>query len=108
MFDIGWQELFVIAVVTVVVIGPKELPRTLRSVMGWVRKARLLAREFQDGVDNMVREADLEDIKRELEKAPNLELGKEFQDVREMAGDVKKELDVEADVKKHLDVADQG
>jgi sec-independent protein translocase protein TatB len=37
MFDIGWQELFIIAVLVVIVVGPKDLPRTLRAIMGWVR-----------------------------------------------------------------------
>ena len=49
MFDIGWQELFIVGVLVVIVVGPKDLPKTLRAVMGWVRKARMLAREFQDG-----------------------------------------------------------
>jgi sec-independent protein translocase protein TatB len=68
MFDIGWQELFVIAAVAIIVIGPKELPRTLRAVMGLVRKGRMMAREFQDGLDEVVRQADLEDVRAELER----------------------------------------
>jgi sec-independent protein translocase protein TatB len=63
MFDIGWPEIFVVAVVTLVVVGPKEIPHVLRNVMGWVKKARSLAREFQSGVDDMVREAELDKLK---------------------------------------------
>ena len=63
MFDIGWPEIFVVAVVTLVVVGPKEIPHVLRNVMRWVKKARSLAREFQSGVDDMVREAELDKLK---------------------------------------------
>lgn len=68
MFDIGWQELFLIAVVAIVVIGPKELPRTLRAVMGIIRKGRMMARDFQDGLNEVVRQADLDDIKKEFDR----------------------------------------
>ncbi|MDP7242259.1 MAG: Sec-independent protein translocase protein TatB [Rhodospirillales bacterium] len=78
MFDIGWQELFIVAVLVVIVVGPKDLPRTLRAIMGWVRKARTLAREFQDGVDDVVRQADLDDIKKQVSEAGDMELGTEL------------------------------
>ncbi len=64
MFDIGWSEMAVIAFLTLIVIGPQELPRVLRTVGQWVRKAQSLAREFQRGLDDMAREADLEDAKK--------------------------------------------
>ena len=80
MFDIGWQELFIVGVLVVIVVGPKDLPKTLRAVMGWVRKARMLAREFQDGVDDVVRQADLDDIKNQVTEVGDFELGKEFKD----------------------------
>ena len=66
MFDLGWQELFIIAALVIIVIGPKDMPRTLRAVAGWIRKGRELAREFQGGVNDMVRQADLDDIKRQI------------------------------------------
>ncbi len=47
MFDIGWQELFIVAVLALLVIGPKDLPRALRAMGKWVRKARSLARDFR-------------------------------------------------------------
>ena len=64
MFDIGWSEMAVIAFLTLIVIGPRELPQVLRTVGQWVRKAQSLAREFQRGLDDMAREADLEDAKK--------------------------------------------
>ena len=65
MFDIGWQELFVLAVLAIIVIGPKDLPRTIRTVTHWIRKARSMARDFQDGVDEMVQDAEIQDIKQQ-------------------------------------------
>ena len=67
MFDLGWQELFIIAALVIIVIGPKDIPRTMRAVSGWIRKGRELAREFQGGVNDMVRQADLDDIKLKID-----------------------------------------
>ncbi|NVJ97646.1 MAG: twin-arginine translocase subunit TatB [Alphaproteobacteria bacterium] len=58
MFDIGAMELFVVAVLALVVVGPKDLPRLLRTVGGFVRKIRELASEFKDGVEELAAEAD--------------------------------------------------
>ena len=71
MLDFGWQEFMVIAVVTVLVVGPKELPRVFRTVTGVMRKARSLANEFHGAMDEMAREADLEDVKKEFNKVKN-------------------------------------
>ena len=65
MFDIGWQELFILAVLSIIVIGPKDLPRAVRTMTQWVRKARGMARELHNGLDDMVREAEIHEIKDE-------------------------------------------
>jgi sec-independent protein translocase protein TatB len=74
MFDIGWDEMAVIAVISLIVIGPKDLPHVLRQMGRWTRKAREMASEFQRGVDDMVRETELQDLKKQVAKAtdPNL------------------------------------
>lgn len=69
MFDIGWQELLVIAVVTIVVVGPKDLPRVLRAVTLGIRKVRGMARDFQDSIDELAREAELQELRKEIEQA---------------------------------------
>jgi sec-independent protein translocase protein TatB len=66
MFDIAWSELLLIAIVALVVIGPKDLPQALRVVGQWMAKARLVAQEFQSHLDDMVREADVETMKKEF------------------------------------------
>ena len=71
MFDIGWQELLVLAVLAIIVVGPKDLPRAIKTVTQWIRKARSMARDLQDGLDEVVREAELDDIKKEANKIMN-------------------------------------
>jgi sec-independent protein translocase protein TatB len=64
MFDIGYSELLLIAVVALVVIGPKDLPNVMRTVGTWVGRARGMARHFRSGVDTMMREAELEEMEK--------------------------------------------
>lgn len=71
MLDFGWQEFLVVAVVTVLVVGPKELPRVFRTITGFMRKARSLAGEFHSAMDEMAKEADLQDIKKQVEGVKN-------------------------------------
>ena len=66
MFDLGWSELFIVGLITLLVVGPKELPRVLRTISQVMAKARGLAREFQSSVDEMVRESELDDLKKEI------------------------------------------
>jgi len=67
MFDIGWTELVVIAVVAIVVIGPKDLPRAMRTVGQFTGKLRRMAREFQGQFNEAIREAELEDVKKSIQ-----------------------------------------
>ncbi|MDT9598058.1 Sec-independent protein translocase protein TatB [Sphingosinicella rhizophila] len=64
MFDIGYSELLIIGIVALVVIGPKDLPRVMRTVGNWVGRARGMARHFRSGLDTMMREAELEEMER--------------------------------------------
>lgn len=64
MFDIGWSELVVIAVVALIAIGPKELPGVLRMVGQWMGKARKMAAEFQGQFNEAMREAEMADLKK--------------------------------------------
>lgn len=67
MFDIAWSELALIAAVALIVIGPKDLPRVMRTAGQWIRRARGMAAEFQRNFDDMMREAELHELKREVE-----------------------------------------
>ena len=88
MFDIGWQELFLIAVVTILVVGPRELPRVLRTTIAGIRKVRGLANDFQRGLDELAREADLDDIRKDLEKSASLDLESELKDEIDPNGEI--------------------
>ena len=88
MLDIGWSEMAVIALVALIVIGPKELPQAMRAASKWVRKARGLAREFQSGVDDMIREADLEDARKAAQSAKNFDFGKALDETIDPTGEV--------------------
>jgi sec-independent protein translocase protein TatB len=68
VFDLAWSEIALIGVVALLVIGPKELPGAIRSVAQMLGKARRMAGEFQGHVDEMVREAKLDEVKREIDQ----------------------------------------
>ncbi len=77
MFDIAPTELLIVALVALVVIGPKDLPRVMRTVGNWVGKARGMARHFRSGLDTMMREAELEEMEKKW-KAENERIMREF------------------------------
>ncbi len=66
MFDFAWSEIALIGVVALIAIGPKDLPVAIKAVAGLVKKARKMAGEFQVHVDEMVREADLHEVRQEF------------------------------------------
>src|SRR5438045_4200010 len=68
MFDIGWSELVVIAVVALIAIGPKELPGVLRMVGQWMAKARKMAAELQGQFQEAMREAEMADLKKSFDE----------------------------------------
>jgi sec-independent protein translocase protein TatB len=68
MFDIGWSEFVVIAVVALIAIGPKELPGVLRMVGQWMGKARKMAAEFQGQFQEAMREAEMADLKKSFDE----------------------------------------
>ena len=68
MFDIGWSELVVIAVVALIAIGPKELPGVLRMVGQYMGKIRRMASEFQGQFQEAMREAEMADLKKHVDE----------------------------------------
>ena len=75
MFDIGWSELVVIAVVALIAIGPKELPGVLRMVGQWMGKARRMAAEFQGQFQEAMREAEMADLKKSFDEVKEAATG---------------------------------
>jgi sec-independent protein translocase protein TatB len=95
MFDFGWAEMAVILLIALIVIGPKDLPKVARTVGQWMGKARAMAREFQRSLDDMAREAELDDIKKQIDKAGRMDVGKSIRDTVDPEGDLDKALDIE-------------
>jgi sec-independent protein translocase protein TatB len=93
MFDIGWSEMAVIALIALVVIGPKELPNAMRIVAKWARRARSLAREFQSGVDDMIREADLDDARKAFDATKTFDIDKVLEDTVDPTGSLREEAE---------------
>ena len=74
MLDLGWSEMAIIAVVALFVIGPKDLPKALRTLGHYGGKVRGLAREFRSSVDEVVREAELDEVKNQIQSVTNMDL----------------------------------
>jgi sec-independent protein translocase protein TatB len=67
MFDIGWGELVIIGIVALIAIGPKELPGALRTLGQWMGKVRRMASEFQNQFNEAMREAEMADLKKQVD-----------------------------------------
>ena len=71
MFDIAWSELFVILIVALIVVGPKDRPRMMRTVGQWAGRARAMADQFRRSFDDMARHSELEELRNEVTKMKN-------------------------------------
>ncbi len=74
MFDIGMIEMFVIVVMAVIVVGPRDLPKLLRSIGRFISKTRSMGQEFQSSVKQMADEVELEEVTKKLNEAVNIPL----------------------------------
>ena len=66
MLDLGFQECILIAFVLLIVVGPKDLPKVLRSITGLVRKVKSMASDFHSGIDDLANEAEISDLRKEV------------------------------------------
>jgi sec-independent protein translocase protein TatB len=102
MFDIAWSELMVIAAIALVVIGPKDLPKTIYTLGKWVRKARGVAREFQGHLDDMMRESELDELRQQALKTRDMNLQKMMEDTVDPKGELKNAFNVDMDAKREF------
>src|SRR6195256_303759 len=106
MFDIGWSELLVIAVVALIAIGPKELPTVLRTLGQWMAKVRRMASEFQNQFHEAMREAELADLKKEVdEMATKAQNYAHFDPIDDIPKDIEKAADPPPDLDTLTDTA---
>lgn len=89
MFDFAWSELAVIGVVALLVIGPKDLPAAIKTIGEFIRKARRMAGEFQTHVDDMVKDADLQGVRNQIDEIRNFDI----------KGVVEKEIDRDGSIR---------
>ena len=97
MFDIGWTEMLVIAVVMIVVVGPKDLPRMLRTFGQMTKKLRGMAGDFQKQFNEALKEAELDDVKESVDALrslnPAAQIKKQLNPFEKAAADVRSGLD---------------
>jgi sec-independent protein translocase protein TatB len=92
MFDFSWSEILLIGVVALVVIGPKDLPRVLRTLGQWAGRARTVAREFQFHLDQMIRDSELDEVRKTMNAAVNTDLGTAVGNFIDPAREIEKSL----------------
>src|ERR1700689_2142766 len=92
MFDFSWSEILLIGVVALVVIGPKDLPRVLRTVGQWANRARSVAREFQFQIDEMVRNSELDEVRKTMNAAASGDMDKTIRDMVDPTGEIEKSV----------------
>jgi sec-independent protein translocase protein TatB len=99
MFDLAWSEIAVIAVVAVVIIGPKDLPEAIRGVAKGVQKLRRMAGEFQQQADELVREAKLDDVRNSIQEVKST-----INEIRsfDLKGQIEKAVDSDGTLQKTM------
>jgi sec-independent protein translocase protein TatB len=93
MFDFAWSEIALIGVVALIAIGPKDMPVAIKTVSQFVKKARRMASEFQTHVDEMVREADLGEVRDTVRNLRSFDL----------RGTIEKHVDSDGSIRRAFD-----
>ena len=84
MLDLGWPELFIIMLVALLIVGPKELPGLVRTAASWLRKTKRSINNFQNSIEEIAREVELENVKKDAEELLNNEVSSLPNDVGEL------------------------
>jgi sec-independent protein translocase protein TatB len=92
MFDFAWSEIALIGVVALIAIGPKDLPVAIKTVAGMIKKARRMAGEFQTHVDEMVREANLDEVRDQINNIRNFDIKGEIEKAVDADGSIRSTL----------------
>jgi sec-independent protein translocase protein TatB len=92
MFDFAWSEIGLIGVVALIAIGPKDMPAAIKAVTGMIRKARRMAGEFQTHVDEMMREADIAEVRNQINEIRNFDIKGEIERAVDEDGSIRATL----------------
>jgi sec-independent protein translocase protein TatB len=93
MIDLAWSEIALIAVVALVVIGPKDLPEAVRGVARGIQKLRRMAGEFRSQADELVREANLDELRQQIHDIKNFNVRDEFEKAVDKDGSIRRSFD---------------
>ena len=89
MLDIGFPEFLIISFVLLIVVGPKDLPKVLRSITSFIRKIKSMASQFHSGIDDLANEAEISDLRKEVNKIDKKSLiDDHVSDIKELEDDV--------------------
>jgi sec-independent protein translocase protein TatB len=109
MFEVGWTEMLVIAIVMIVVVGPKDLPNMLRTFGRTTAKLRAMASDFQKQFNEALKEAELDDVKKSVDElrglSPVAEIKKQLDPFQQAAADVRAGVDAAMKPKPAVDPA---
>ncbi|MDE0800674.1 MAG: Sec-independent protein translocase protein TatB [Rhodospirillaceae bacterium] len=89
----SWWEISIVGLMMILVLGPKELPHAMRTIARYMRKARRLASEFQGHMDDLVREADLDEVRKTVTSIKNQDVGSVIGQAVDPTGDLTREID---------------
>ena len=96
MFDIGWTEITVILVIAIIVIGPKDLPKVLRTAGQWVARAKAMTRDFRGHVDEMIRETEIDEVKKQIDSIDKFDAESALENTIDADGDIREAFDFDA------------
>ena len=89
MLDIGFPEFLLISFVLLIVVGPKDLPKVLRSITTFIRKIKLMASQFHSGIDDLANESEISDLRKEVSKIDdNSIIDSELNDIKNLKNEI--------------------
>ena len=89
MLDIGFPEFLLISFVLLIVVGPKDLPKVLRSITTFIRKIKSMASQFHSGIDDLANESEISDLRKEVSKIDdNSIIDTELNDIKNLQNEI--------------------
>jgi sec-independent protein translocase protein TatB len=89
MLDIGFPEFLLISFVLLIVVGPKDFPKVLRSITTFIRKIKTMASQFHSGIDDLANESEISDLRKEVSKIENNPiLDSEINEIKDLKNEI--------------------
>jgi sec-independent protein translocase protein TatB len=94
MLDIGWTEIATIVILAILVIGPKDLPKAMKSVAKMIGKVKAMMREFQNNIDDMIKETELDEVKKQIQSINTPDFKNKIMQTVDKDGELAKSMDL--------------